>query len=165
MKTQLLKLVELSDLRTASDERQYFVAGFQPAFGQRLVRRTFWQQFKRDSKTGMLTPQKYWERGSYEDAKALLESGEMVEGMKITRTVSPYKINEGTENEREVSTYSTIVFPDENILSVFSAAGHEIIDSDSGEVLNPKKAILAPANAGVNENAKAFIGEEEEEQD
>ena len=155
-----MKLVNVSELRTAKDGRKYFVGEFRTAFGQKLVKRTFWQQFARDPKTGELTNKTYWERGSYEEAKQLIASGAEIEGKKITRTVEAYFIG-----DNEVNTYSTIMFPDENEITLFAAQNHPIVDEETGEILVPKTRVSisakpAPVEEGhniptVNENVSA----------
>jgi len=149
METQKLIIIDLSDLRKASDNRNYFVATFSSGFGQKVVKRTFWEQFKKDAAGNNLT-EKYWERGSYDQAMGLLSSGEAIEGNRVTRTVEPYMIGEG-ENQRSVNTYTTVVFPGESVESVFTAADHNIVDTESGEILK-KKAILS---AGVTKKVSA----------
>lgn len=138
-----VQLISLSDVRTATDGRLYFVAEFRPGFGQRSVKRTFWQQFRRDAK-GVATKEVYWDRATPAEAKALKESGEKIEGRKVTHTVEKYLIGDNT-----VSTYSTIVFPDEREEVVFFNQNHPIVDEVSGEVVIPagstkRKATLAP---------------------
>lgn len=127
-----VKLVALSSVMEAKDGRNYYVATFSAGFGQKVVKRTFWQQFRNDPKTGLPTEEKYWERGSYEEAKALLKSGEAIEGSKITRNVETYSIG-----ERDVNTYSTVIFPDENEYTLFNSQNHPIVNED-GEVVKPK---------------------------
>lgn len=151
METQKLMLVDLSDLREASDKRNYFVATFSSGFGQKIAKRTFWQQFVKDA-AGNNTEKKYWERGSYEQAQSLLKSGEAIEGNRVTRTVEPYMIGEG-ENQRSVNTYTSIVFPGETIEAVFAAADHKLVDTDSGEIIVPKAILSAGKTANVGAEA------------
>lgn len=145
----MLKIIEVSETRTAKDGRDYFVIRARAGFGQKAVARTMWEQFKRDSKTGEQTEEKYWERGSREEALKLLSSGETIDATKVTRTVEAYVVGENT-----VTTYSTIVFADENIETVFQSQNHPIVDEATGEV--KIKAVVAPPSTPAPE-------EEEEE--
>lgn len=129
----MVKLVELSELRTAKDGRNFFVAGFRAGFGQRAVKRTFWEQFKKDA-DGNNTEEKYWERASYKEALELLKTGEIIDARRVTHTVEPYAISDNMVNQ-----YSTVVFPDENEVVVFSNQNHPIVDQETGEVLGKKK--------------------------
>jgi len=142
-----LKIVAVGDLKTATDGRQYFGVDFSAGFGQKKSTRQMWEQFKRDSKTGLPTSEKYWERGTRQEALALMAAGAPIEGEKVTKNVTPYQI---PGQEQMLTTYSTIVFPDENVVNVFASAGHNIVDKDSGEILGKirtPKVILATANA------------------
>lgn len=133
-----MKLVAMSDVRTATDGRQYFIGTFRPGFGQRLVNRTFWQQFKLIG--GVRTEEKFWERASPSEAEALINSGESIEAIKITRNVETYEIA-----GRPVNTYSTVLFPDENEVTLFAAQNHPIVN-EHGEVLGKRtpKVSIAP---------------------
>jgi len=136
-----LKLIAVSELRTAKDGRNFFVATFRPGFGQRSVKRTFWEQFVRDSKTQALTDNKEWERASYEEALGFIKSGELIDGEKITAKVEKYILG-----ENEVDTYSTVVFPDEIAEKVFENQNHPMVNEETGELIitKKKKAIIAP---------------------
>lgn len=131
---QMLVLVGMSEVKEASDGRKYFTAEFSSGFGQRPVRRNFWEQYRKDAQGNILS--KYWERGTPEQALKLLESGEKIEGSIITHDVQEYEIG-----ERKVSTYTTVVFPGENVEKVFQNANHPILDKATGEV--KEKAILS----------------------
>lgn len=134
-----LKVIAVSDLRTAKDGRNYFIATFRPGFGQRSVKRTFWEQYERDAKTGEQLKTKYWERASHEEALELLKSGELIVGEKVTATVQPYLVG-----DNEVSTYSTVIFPDENAQRVFERQNHPMLDEETGElIIFRKKAVLS----------------------
>lgn len=144
MSSSKLKVVAVSEKRTAKDGREFFILSFSPGFGQRIVKRTMWEQFVRDT-NGNPTTEKYWERGSHAEALALMKSGELIEGKKATNLVPEYTIGTG-ENTRKVNTYSTVVFPDETAERVFAAANHPILDAETGE-LKGQVAILATAPA------------------
>ncbi len=148
-----LKIVEVSAERVASDERKYFVATLSSGFGQKPVKRTFWQQFKKDEKNVNIPNSQYWERGSHSEALALMKSGELIEGEKVTRTVKPYAIGEG-ENSRMVDTYTTVIFPGETVDNVFAANDKEIIDLTTGQIVN-ETAILARNKSKVAEKTEA----------
>jgi hypothetical protein len=144
-----LRIVEVGDLRTAEDGRQFFTIGMRAGFGQKVAYRNLWQQFKKDADGIELEPKvAYWERGSREDAIALMKSGEIVEGRKVTHTVETYQIGENV-----VSTYSTIVFADENEVTVFNQAGHPIVDTATGELIEGarRKAVISAADPGEEE--------------
>lgn len=141
----MLTLTGVSNTRTAKDGRDYFVATFRPGFGQKEVRRTFWQQFRRDPSTNEILhdaqdqPIKYWERASPEEAKALLASGEMIQGDKVTAQVEAYQLG-----DRMVSQYSTAVFPDEKAERVFENQNHPMVDTKTGElIISKKKAVIS----------------------
>jgi hypothetical protein len=144
-----LKVVSVSDVKTASDDRGFFTVGFRTGAFQKTVYRNFWQQFKKDA-NGEMTDELQWERATPEEALALLDSGETIEGRKVTHTVEEYTIG-----ENDVNTYSTVVFPDENEITVFNQAGHPIVDKETGELIEGAKK-RAP---------KAVISAEEEEED
>jgi ornithine cyclodeaminase/alanine dehydrogenase-like protein (mu-crystallin family) len=141
----LIKVVDVSEVKTASDGRQYFVVSFSPGAFQKPVKRTMWQQFKRD-KDGALTDVTYWERSTPEDARKLLKSGELIEGRKITRTVETYTIG-----ENDVNQYSTVMFPDENEITLFNSSGHPIVDTTTGELVKPVKAVISAPEAEEEE--------------
>lgn len=149
-----LKLVSMSEVRTASDGRQFFTGSFSPGFGQLKVKRNMWEQFIRDSKTGLPTDKKQWERGTPAEAKALIASGELIEGRKVTHKVAPYVLGSG-DNARTVDTYSTVVFADENEITVFANANHPILDESTGQLLGAKIAVL-----GSNKDDGSGVGEE-----
>lgn len=137
-----LTLVGMSEVKTASDGRQFFTAEFSPGFGQLRAKRNLWEQFKKDPKTGLPTQEKYWERGTPAEAHALIKSGAPIAGAKVTRKVEKYTIGSG-ETAREVDQYSTVVFPGESIVNVFASANHNIVDEETGEILGKKSAVLA----------------------
>lgn len=137
-KNTTMKVVGVSDERTASDGRKYFVLEARTGFGLRSAKRTMWQQFKRD-KDGNPTPETFWERGSHAEALELLANGGTIEARKVTHTVEEYSIG-----EREVNQFSTIVFADENEATVFKAQGHPIVDTESGEIIDTVKVSLKP---------------------
>ncbi len=133
-----MKLISMSDVRTAKDGRQYFIGTFRPGFGQRQVNRTFWEQFKLIA--GVKTTEKFWERASPSEAMELIASGETIDAAKITRNVETYDIL-----GKAVNTYSTVIFPDENEVALFASQNHPIV-SEHGEVLGKRtpKVSLAP---------------------
>lgn len=136
-----LKIIAVGELKTAIDKRQYFSVEFREGFGLRTGKRNFWEQFVKDPKTGLPTEKKYWERGSREEAIAAMKDGEGLEGRKVSLRVEPYQI----PNSDNIATrYSTIVFADENVETVFAAAGHNIVDEETGEVIM-KKAVTSAA--------------------
>lgn len=152
-----MQIVQVSDVRTAKDGRDFFVATFRPGFGQRLVNRTFWEQYKTDPKTGERTQEKYWERATPEDALALLKSKERIEAKKITRSVEEYTIGENT-----VTKYSTVMFPDEDEITLFQQQNHPILDELTGEVYKRperRKATLAPSDTPVSTSGLPFSEE------
>lgn len=141
----------VGETKTASDGRKYFAVEFAAGFGQRATPRNMWQQFKKDKKTNLPTKELYWERGTPEQAVEAMLSKTPILGRKVTHDVVPYKI-EG--NDQPITKYSTIVFADENEVSVFAASGHNIVDKETGEVLGKKKALLdsAPAEQSLDAN-------------
>lgn len=142
-----MKLTAVSPVATASDGRKYFVISATSGFGQKPVSRIMWQQFINDKKTGLPTKETRWERGSHEEAMALLNSRESFVGEKVTRRVAKYTLNGGEER----NTYSTIVFGDEDVITVFSNAGHQIVDEVTGELLG--KARVSKASLATKGDA------------
>lgn len=125
------KVLERSEVREAKDGRKYFVLTARPGFGQKQVKRTFWQQFK--TVLGLKTKEVYWERASPEEADALIKSGEPMEARKVTHFVEPYPID-----GRMQKTYSTMMFPDElDEVSFFANQNHPIMDED-GVIHDPR---------------------------
>jgi len=134
-----MRVKSVGEVKVATDGRKYFGIELSAGLGQRSASRQMWQQFKRDPKTGLPTAEKYWERGSQEEFKASI--GKEIEARKVTHKVTPYLIA-GSDEPR--STYSSILFPDENEVTLFASAGHNIITED-GEVLGNERAVLAKA--------------------
>lgn len=158
MKTQIvsssLKVVSVGETKEASDGRLFFTVGFRAGFGQKPAFRNFWQQYRKDAEGIALEPkQAYWERATPEEAEALLKSGETIEGRKVTHTVESYYIGENL-----VNTYSTVVFPDENEITVFNQSKHPIVDPTTGELIEGAKQPKAVMTADPAE-------EEEEEEE
>ena len=155
----MLRLIAISEVREAKDGRKYFIATFRPGLGQRQVNRTFWQQFKRDAQ-GANTEEKYWERMSPEEAIDAIKGKESIEGAKITHTVEAYQIG-----DRMVSTYSTVIFPDETPEALFRAQNHPIVDETTGEIIDTRtpaqKAVLSTDKPAVTEEVKEKVEEEE----
>lgn len=145
-----MKVVAVGDLQEAKDGRNFFTITLQGGFGQKTISRNMWQQVKRDDEGNAIEGSAYWERGSREDALALLESKQPIEAKKVTLEVEPYLIG-----DRKVNTYSTVIFPDENIETVFRNAGHPIVDTETGEVIaSTKKAVLSKEE-NIKEKAEA----------
>ena len=134
---ETMRIKNVGELKTASDGRQYFGVELSAGLGQRSVTRQMWEQFKRDSKTGLPTTEKYWERGSHAEFKAAL--GSEIQTAKITRNVIPYTIGEDSQPR---NTYSSVIFPDENEVTLFANAGHNIVSED-GQILGKERAVLA----------------------
>jgi hypothetical protein len=64
-----------------------------------------------------------WTAGSPDDVKRFI--GKSVDGVKmVTKTVAPYQVG-----DRTVTTYTAIVFPHENVETVFRNAGHAIMEA------------------------------------
>ena len=137
----MLSINSVGELQTASDNRQYFAVEFSAGLGQKRAVRLFWEQFKRDAKTGLPTSEKYWERGTREQALTIMKLGEGVEGKKETRNVESYMIA-----GKSVTQYSAIVFPDESVESVFASAKHNIVDEDG---VSNEKVRLASSTAAT----------------
>lgn len=147
-----LRVVERSEVKLAKDGRSYFTATLSAGFGQKNVSRNFWQQYRRDPKTGLPTNVLYWERGTPQMADQLIASQETIEGSIEMRKVVPYEIG-----ENKVDTYTTVVFPGENIEAVFAGANHNIVDESTGEVKGKVRAVLSSKTPTPTEleNAKA----------
>lgn len=147
-----LKIKSVGELKTASDNRQYYAVEFSAGFGQKNISRNIFETFKTDSKTGLPTQEKVWSRGTREEALAQMRLGHEVEAQKVTKTVEPYMIGENT-----VNSYSTVVFADEKIESVFASANHPILNEETGELIGAKKkALLGTApKAAIDEKVEA----------
>jgi hypothetical protein len=135
-----LKIRSVGDVKTASDGRQYFSVSFSGFIGQKEVSRLIWQEFKRDSLTGLPTDEKVWKRGNHKDFIDAMKSGELAQAEIVTRKVESYEIR-----ETKVDSYTAIVFADEKIEAVFASANHPILDEVTGELIGKKqpKAVLA----------------------
>lgn len=144
----MLVAIGMSSVRTAKDNRQYFVGELRPGLGQRSVKRTFWEQFKKDAKTNEIivdangVQEKYWERASPEEFAAAISEKIAIEGKKVTATVESY-----TLGDKVVNTFSTAIFPDEKAELVFANQLHPMVDEATGELLLKKapKAVLFKA--------------------
>lgn len=152
MEQKGLKITAVSEVRTASDNRNYFLCTFSAGFGQKEHSIPMWEVFKRDPKTGENTQEKKWERGSPSQAKAAMEAGVLIGGRVVTNKVESYILNEGTKNERKVDTYTTIVFDDQNEIVVFANANHNI-RTEEGELLGKIRAVVAPAQEAAYSDA------------
>lgn len=141
-----LRIIAVGEEKTASDTRKYFPVTFREGFGLRAGTRNFWEQFRRDQKTGLPTSEKYWERGNRAEAIEAMNEGEALDGKKVSLRVEPYQIP-GSSNT--ATRYSTIVFADENVESVFASAGHNIVDEESGEVIESMKNKKAAATSSA----------------
>jgi len=150
-----LKIKAVGEVKTARDGRQYFPLTVSAGFGLKDHSINIWEVFARDNSTGLPLDgkegrelKKIWERGTRAEAVLAMQTGEKIEGAVVTAKVVPYSIREG---EPKVDTYTTIVFADQNPVSVFAQLGHNMVE-ESGEVLGnirtPKaKIILADSKA------------------
>lgn len=138
-----LKIVSVGELKEAKDGRKYFAITVQAGFGQKVRSRNIFESFKRDAQ-GNPTEEKIWDRGTREQALTLMKSNQPISGAIVTRKVGTYTL---PSNEQSLSTYTTVVFPDENIVSVFASANHNIVDEESGELLGKKRVALATSEA------------------
>lgn len=146
-----LRIIAVGEVKTAKDGRGFFPVTFREGFGLKQGTRNFWQQFKRDKVTGLPTKELYWERGTPEEAIEAMNDKTVLDGRKVTLAVKPYQI---PGSDRTASTYSTIVFADENMLTVFKNAGHEVIADEDGV---PLKEEGSPALATNSEVAASVL--------
>ena len=137
---QQLTIVSVGATKTATDGRKYFGVTLNPGFGQKNVTRQMWEQFKRDTKSGLPTKETYWERGTPEQAKALMAAGTPIEGRVVSHKVKTYSIP--GENGGERNSYTAVLFPGEDEVAFFANAGHNIVSED-GELLGKERAILS----------------------
>ena len=138
MEKQML-IIGVGEVREASDKRKFYALSLSPGLGLKPISRNMWEQFIQDSEGNNLedeagNPLTKWERLSPEDAKAAYASKQSVQASKVTRNVIPYSIGEG-DNARTASTYSAVVFSDENEGTVFRSNDHLIVD-ENGVVTN-----------------------------
>jgi hypothetical protein len=136
-KLQEARIVSVSELKTASDSRQFFTIGLSVGFGQKIRTKNIFQIFKKDAQ-GNNTEEVVWDRGTREEALALKASGATIPCRFVSHRVEEYSL---PGNSAPLSTYTAVVFPDENEVTVFAANGHNIV-TDDGEVLGNKRAIL-----------------------
>lgn len=141
-----LKIRSVSEVKEAKDQRKYFTLKLSAGLGQAEHTRNIFEEYVRDSDTGLSTDKKAWKRGTYQEFMEAMKSGEKVEGEIATRKVAPFKIRENL-----VDTYTCIVFADEKVESVFASNNHPILDEQTGELIGAKKAkvILATDESKV----------------
>lgn len=149
-----LTIVAVGAVNTASDGRKYFGVTLNPGFGQKNVIRQMWEQFKKDPTTGLPTKETYWERGTPEQAKALMAEGASVEGRVVSHKVKTYVIPGPNGGER--NSYTAVLFPGEDDVTFFANAGHNIL-SEEGEILGKERAILG---SSMKEESKIKIENE-----
>ncbi len=135
-----LRIISVGEVKEAKDKRNYFAVELRGSLGSKSISRNIFNQFKKD-KAGNNTEVKVWDRGSREEFIAAMQAGELLEGAKETRTVQPYSI---PGNEAILTTYSTVVFQDEKVESVFAQSNHPILDVETGQLLDTRKP-KAPA--------------------
>jgi len=136
-----LKIRSVGEVKKASDGRSYFTLKLSAGLGQAEHTRNIFQDFVRDSETGLPTDQLVWKRGTQMEFLEAQKAGEKVEGSIETRKVEPFMIR-----DNKVDTYTCIVFADEKVEAVFAANNHPILDETTGELIgkkSPKKAVLA----------------------
>lgn len=111
---KFLKLVAISDIKTAKDNRAYYAAQFQDPTNPfaKTVTRMFWQQ-----KDAAGTP--VWRGADPEIVKTFV--GKTLPGAIVTKEVEDYQIG-----ERTINTYTTVVLGSELDLQVFKAMGHPL---------------------------------------
>lgn len=137
----LLQIVEVRDVKEASDGRSYITVGFKsqkfmgnvPILSNEPVRyRNFWEEGPNGGKGDSL----------FHTAK----KGALVEGSIHTRKVVPYEIVSSDGEVKEVDQYTLVKFPHENIVTAFKNAGHELVSegipavTDDVELTSEEKA-------------------------
>ena len=121
---QKLKIVEVGAIVTGTSESgvayEYFPVKFSAGFGLKSITRNLFK----DSKQG-------WNRGTHAQAIEAMKSGANIEATKVTREVEPYAIiDEGSGEERMINQYSTVVFGDENVETVFKQNKRVLISEE-----------------------------------
>lgn len=145
-----LMIKEVGQIAVAKDKREFFPVVFSAGFGQKDRVRNIFQDFKRDAK-GNPTEERIWNRGTREQAIALMQAKTPIAGSIVTRKVKSYRLN---ETGPELNTYTTVLFPGENEVSVFAGAGHNIVTED-GEILGKEKVSIASAPAVAEATAES----------
>lgn len=109
-----LKLVAVTELKTAKDGRAYYTAEFQDVNNPfaNTVKRNFWQQ---KNAAGVAE----WRGASYDVISKLV--GTTVPGSIATRVVEEYQIGDRTAN-----IFTTVLLGAELDVQVFKALGHEL---------------------------------------
>jgi len=108
-----LKLKSVGDLRTASDNRQFYAATFQDATNifAPTSSRMFWQQKNAE---GVCS----WKGADH--AQATKAIGSSIPGAIVTREVQPYMIG-----DRSVKFYTCVVLANEAVEKTFNSLGHK----------------------------------------
>ena len=108
-----LKLKSVGELRTASDDRQFYSAEFQDATNifAPTSSRMFWQQ---KNAQGAIS----WKGADH--AQATKAIGSSIPGSIVTREVEPYMIG-----DRSVKFYTCVVLGNEAVEKTFNSLGHK----------------------------------------
>jgi hypothetical protein len=148
-----LRIKSVSEIQVASDGREYFTVVLSGGLGSKDRTKVVMQNFKRD-KHGNRTDEKIWDRGTKSEFEAAMKAGQTIEGSIVTRNVEPYFLPANPETK--LTTYTTVLFADENEVTVFANAGHRIM-TEHGELLGTerKKAVIATEQAISNSKVTA----------
>ncbi len=150
-----LRIITVGEVKEAKDKRQYFAVELRGSLGSKSTFRNIFSQFRKDPKTGLPTQEQIWDRGSREEFLAAKAANELISGSKETHTVQPYKI---PGSDVLVSTYSTIVFSDEKVESVFAQSNHPILDVSTGQLLDTRRPKAAAVLSQATENEVNNVG-------
>ena len=131
-----VKLVRLGEVKTASDNRQYYTATFQDPANPfaKETSRNFWQQLNNDGEG-------VWKGANPTAVKAFV--GKTIPGEIISAKVQPYNIIGAGGVEREASTYTTVILGSELAEVVFKAAGHEMIQAEVAFAAEEEELVIA----------------------
>jgi len=121
--------VSPSGYNLTTDGREYYIAVFQDSNNPfaSLKSRVISQQF--DSQGNPV-----WKAADPHTIKQYL--GKELAGNFVTKKVAPYSIG-----DRMVDSYTAVVLGHENVDTVFKNAGHDLIDTQTGEITS--KAVIA----------------------
>ena len=125
-----LTLVSISEVKTEKERvdnkksREYYTAEFRDINNPfaPTVKRNF---FQAHDESGQVT---MWKGADPKSVASFI--GKQIPGQIVKATVLPYKIG-----DRTVDSYTTAVLAHETAERVFKAAGHEVVDATTGEVV------------------------------
>jgi len=122
-----LKLVSISEVKTAKDNRQFYTAEFQDPNNPfaNSVKRNFWQQFN-------AAGEPIWKGADPAVVKTFI--GKTLDGSIVSAQVEPYEIQVGDKPARTATTYTTVVLGSELPQVIFAQLGHKMANAETAPV-------------------------------